>query len=153
MKLFRRYFFITLYTLSCLVGVANIAAAELPPVFSPDNVAINGYDPVGYFADGQPVKGNKDYSVVWRGTTWHFASEANRDQFEMNPAAYAPQYGGYCAYAVSRGYTATTAPEAWRIVDDKLYLNYSLNVREIWSQDIPGNIKKADRNWPDVLKK
>jgi len=153
MKLFRRYFFITLYTLSCLVGVANIAAAELPPVFSPDNVAINGYDPVGYFADGQPVKGNKDYSVVWRGTTWHFASEANRDQFEMNTAAYAPQYGGYCAWAVSNNYTASTDPDAWSIVNDRLYLNYSKSVRETWSRDISGNIRNGDANWPAVLAK
>jgi len=68
------------------------------------------------------------------------------------PAAYAPQYGGYCAWAVSQGYTASTDPHAWRIVDGKLYLNYSKGVQKRWQQDIPGNIAKGDANWPKVLK-
>ena len=89
---------------------------------------------------------------MWKGATWRFASAANRTAFEMNPKAYAPQYGGYCAYAVSRGYTAKIEPDAWRIVDGKLYLNYSRSVRTHWAADVPGNIAKANANWPAVLK-
>ena len=85
------------------------------------------------------------------GATWRFSTEANRDAFAANPEKYAPQYGGYCAYAVSEGYTASTTPEAWKIVDGKLYLNYSKDVQKIWEQDIPGRIANGDKNWPKVL--
>jgi hypothetical protein len=80
------------------------------------------------------------------------ASAANRDAFKADPAKYAPQYGGYCAWAVSRGYTAGIDPEAWKIVNDRLYLNYSTAVQAKWSEDIPGNIAKAGENWPKILK-
>ena len=83
--------------------------------------------------------------------TWRFSSEENRAAFAANPEAYAPQYGGYCAYAVSQGYTASTTPEAWTIVEDKLYLNFSTSVRRRWERDIPGHIAAANANWPDVL--
>jgi YHS domain-containing protein len=113
--------------------------------------AIDGYDPVAYFKQGKPVEGDSEYSYDWMGATWYFASAENRDLFAADPEKYAPQYGGYCAWAVSQGYTASSDPEAWRIVDDKLYLNYSKSVQSRWAQDIPGNIEKADANWPKVL--
>ena len=113
--------------------------------------AIRGYDPVAYFTQGKPLKGSSDYTLEYKGATWRFSSERNKEAFAQMPERYAPQYGGYCAYAVSRGYTAPIDPEAWTIVEDKLYLNYSKEIRAKWSQDIPGNIRKADANWPGVL--
>jgi len=113
--------------------------------------AIRGYDPVAYFTRGKPVKGNSDHTVEYKGATWKFSSAKNRLAFAGMPEKYAPQYGGYCAYAVSQGYTASIDPEAWTIVDDKLYLNYNKDIRAKWSRDIPGNIEKANANWPGVL--
>jgi YHS domain-containing protein len=112
--------------------------------------AIEGYDPVAYFEEGRPVEGDSDYAHEWMGATWYFASAENRDLFAADPEKYAPQYGGYCAWAVSQGYTAKIDPLAWAVVDDKLYLNYSLDVQKQWQQDVPGNITKADANWPDI---
>lgn len=117
------------------------------------SLAVSGYDPVAYFTDGRPVKGDRSYMLEWKEATWRFASSANRDAFQADPEKYAPQYGGYCAWAVAQGYTASTDPEAWNIVDGKLYLNYSKNVQNQWQQDIPGNIVKGDANWPRVLEK
>jgi YHS domain-containing protein len=100
---------------------------------------------------GKPMAGSSQFEYVWNGATWRFSSAENLALFMANPEAYAPQYGGYCAQAVSEGNLATTNPNAWRIVDGKLYLNYSLVVQQQWLQDIPGNIARADANWPDVL--
>lgn len=128
-----------------------LAQAAKPPLFATDDGAIRGHDPVAYFTTGEPTKGSDQHSFEWNGATFKFANAANRDTFAANPEKYAPQYGGYCAYAVSEGYTATTDPEAWTVYQGKLYLNYSLGVRERWSEDIPGRIAKADTNWPGVL--
>ncbi len=136
-----------------LLAVAVPAALALEPIQKTrfGDLAVSGYDPVAYFEDGQPIQGKKDFTHAWKGATWRFATASHRDLFAADPESYAPQYGGYCAFAVSKGYTASTDPEAWTIVDGKLYLNYSKKVREQWMQDIPGNIAKADKNWPDLL--
>ena len=118
-----------------------------------DAALIHDDDPVAYFSEGEPVKGKAAHAVTWQGAEWHFATAANRETFEANPEAYAPQYGGYCAYAASKGAVAPTAPDAWTVHDGKLYLNYSQTVRGTWSEDIPGNIAKADANWPAPLSK
>jgi YHS domain-containing protein len=114
------------------------------------SVAIEGTDPVAYFTAGKPIAGSSEFEHEWMGATWRFASAANRDLFAADPQKYAPQYGGYCAWAVSQGYTAKIDPEAWTIVGDRLYLNYSKEVRTQWSGDIPGNITKGDANWPKL---
>jgi YHS domain-containing protein len=114
------------------------------------SVAIEATDPVAYFTEGKPVEGSSEFEHEWMGATWRFASAENRDLFAADPEKYAPQYGGYCAWAVSQGYTAKIDPEAWTIVDDRLYLNYSKDVRTQWSQDVPGNITKGDANWPKI---
>jgi hypothetical protein len=113
-------------------------------------VAIEGTDPVAYFDQGRPVEGSSDFEHEWMDATWRFVSAENRDRFAADPEKYAPQYGGYCAWAVSQGYTAKIDPEAWSIVDDKLYLNYSKDVQKQWSADVPGNIAKGDANWPTI---
>lgn len=111
-------------------------------------LAIDGYDPVAYFADARPLRGQREFEQEYQGVRYRFASAANRDRFGADPEGYLPQYGGFCAYAVSRGYTADIDPEAWAVVDGKLYLNYSRRVRRLWQEDVPGNIRKADANWP-----
>jgi len=113
-------------------------------------LAIKGYDPVAYFTDGKPVMGSREFTVEWENATWRFASSRNRDLFNSDPAKYAPQYGGYCAYAVSQGHTADIDPRRWRIVAGKLYLNYNQTAQDRWSKDIPGHIVAADRNWPKL---
>lgn len=135
-----------------LLAISATAVAAKDPVYSAFlGGAISGYDPVAYFTQGKPVKGLSEYALAYRGATWKFSSAENRSQFKRTPEKYAPQYGGYCAYAVSRGYTASTDPEAWTIVDGKLYLNYSLGVRDKWGQEQVENIRKADGHWPGVL--
>jgi len=127
------------------------AAALQPRVYSYEGLAIRGADPVAYFTEGAAVKGSADFEYTWNGATWRFSSEANLDAFKADPAAYAPQYGGYCAKAVSEGNLASIDPEAWRIVDGKLYLNYSPAVQQQWLADVAGSIAAGDRNWDAVL--
>lgn len=115
-------------------------------------VAIKGYDPVAYFTDGKPVKGSKDFEHEYMDATWRFASAAHRDSFARDPKKYMPQYGGYCAYGVSKGYAVGIDPEAWKIVGGKLYLNYNADVQKEWLEDVPGRVKSADENWPKILR-
>ena len=133
-------------------AVASAADAQDIRYFVDGNgLAIRGTDPVAYFTQGAPVAGSSEYTYTWNNAIWQFASSENRDLFVANPDQYAPQYGGFCAWAVSQGYTASIDPNAWRIVDGKLYLNFNRGVQRRWEQDIPGNISQADANWPEVL--
>jgi YHS domain-containing protein len=116
-------------------------------------LAISGYDPVAYFSAGKPVQGSAKFKTTYQGAEFQFSSAANRDTFAANPARYAPQFGGYCAWAVSQGYTAGIDPNAWAIVGGKLYLNYNKDIQTRWQQNTAGNIAAANRNWPTVLKK
>ena len=136
-----------------LLLVPSVVLAVDPVNKSRGGIAIKGYDPVAYFEEGEPVKGREEFQHEWQGATWLFSSASNRDLFVADPERYAPQYGGYCAYAVSQGSTADIDPEAWTIVEGKLYLNFSKQVRELWSRDMPGNIRNADRRWPELLKR
>lgn len=139
-----------------ILGIFLLALA--PGVQAQSNVdssglALKGYDPVAYFAEGRPVPGKPEFSARHEDATYRFASAASRDAFLAAPAKYAPQYGGYCAFGMASGYKAPIEPEAWTIVDGKLYLNYNPSVRSRWSADIPGFIRKADANWPSVRSK
>ena len=130
------------------------ALAGKPEIFTglvPGNGAA-GYDTVAYFTMGKPVKGSPDFATEWKGATWQFSSAENLEKFKANPAAFAPQYGGYCAYGVAKGSLVKGEPEQWKIVDGKLYLNYSAGVQKTWAKDAAGNIGKADGNWPGLLK-
>jgi YHS domain-containing protein len=129
------------------------AGAEKPDIFAPDGIAVRGYDVVAYFTLGKPTPGKAEFSHAWKGATWRFANAAHRDAFKAEPAKYAPQYGGYCAYGVSQGVAVPVDPTAWRIVEGKLYLNFNASVQTKWAQDIPGYVGTADKNWPAVLKK
>lgn len=120
--------------------------------FERNGLAIDGYDPVAYFTDQQPVKGSSEFRSDFQGSTFQFASAAHRDAFAADPSKYAPQYGGYCAYGIAKGYKASIDPAAFTVVGNKLYLNYSEAVRSQWLSDIPGYVRKADANWPEVKK-
>lgn len=122
-----------------------------PTIFAEDSIAIRGADPVAYFTEARYVSGSADYVYEWGDATWQFASIENRDLFADNPEQYAPQYGGFCAWAVAEGYTAPVDPEAWEIVDGKLYLNYDARIQRRWQRDIPGNIARANENWPEII--
>ncbi|MEN7342661.1 MAG: YHS domain-containing (seleno)protein [Pseudomonadota bacterium] len=138
-----------------LLSIASSAYAAKAPVYTSlfSDTALKGYDTVAYFTEGKPVKGNKQFSTEWNGATWHFASADNLATFEADPAKYAPQYGGYCAWAVSQGYTASGDPKVWAVVDGKLYVNYNDDVGKTWRKDPAGFITLADANWPTVLEK
>jgi YHS domain-containing protein len=115
--------------------------------------AIKGYDPVAYFVSGKPAKGDSKFSHEWNGATWRFSSDENREKFKQSPEKYAPQFGGYCAWAVSQNYTANSDPEnAWKIVDGKLYLNYDRKVQQKWEADTAANIAKGETNWVRLRK-
>ena len=111
-------------------------------------VALHGYDPVAYFDSGKPVLGDLRFTHFWNGANWIFSSDANQLKFAANPAAFAPQYDGYCSYAAAQGYIAPGDPQTWRIVDGKLYLNFNAQAKELWERDIQANIAKANDNWP-----
>jgi hypothetical protein len=136
-------------------GVGAVAGAgPQPPVnVSRGQLALRGYDAVAYSTIGQPTQGSTNLEHRWNGAVWRFSTAANRDRFAKEPERYAPEFGGYCAYAVSRGYTADGDPHAWRIVGGRLYLNYSKSVQRLWEKDVPGNIAKGRQNWPGVLVK
>jgi len=129
----------------------RLARAATAPVFATDGVAINGHDPVAYFTQATHVAGSEAISHDWMGARWLFGSAENRDRFAADPMSFAPQYGGYCAFAMAHGAIAKTDPDAWTVFEGKLYLNYDLSVRTRWKQDIPGNIAKADTHWPGIL--
>lgn len=136
------------------LSIAGLAAAEQSAIYSASGkLAVKGADVVAYFTERRAVIGKAEHSTTWRGATWRFSSAENLAKFKANPEKYAPQYGGYCAYAVSEGYTAKIEPEAWSIVDGKLYLNYSLGIRKRWEQSKQERIRQADKNWPGVLKR
>ncbi len=139
------------------IGLATAAAAQSrrPEIYTGllSATAVGGYDPVAYFTQGKPVEGSSKLTFQWKGATWRFQSEANLAAFRAAPEKYAPQFGGHCAWAVSRGYTAKGDPRHWKIVDGKLYLNYDARVQRDWERDIPGHIGKANVNWPAVLAK
>ncbi|WP_294138478.1 YHS domain-containing (seleno)protein [Sphingomonas sp.] len=138
-----------------------IAAAALPsaayaatdPVYTGtfSNVALSGYDAVGYFTQGRPVEGKAALKTTYKGAEFRFASAANLAKFKANPAAFAPQFGGYCAWAVSQGYTASGDPQVWKIVGGKLYVNYNRDIGNKWEKNIPGFITAANKNWPKIL--
>jgi len=151
----RRFLLALGLALSLLALTAVSAHAGEKPVYTGffSNLAVGGYDSVAYFTVHKPVKGDSRFSTEYSGAQWQFSSAANRDAFAADPKRYAPQYGGYCAWAVSEGGTASADPKLWRIVDGKLYLNYDADVQKKWELDIAGHIRKADQNWPAVLGK
>ena len=136
-----------------LLTLASVAHAKTDPIYTSlfSSLAVGGYDVVAYFKEGKQVKGDGDFSIDYKDAQWRFSSEANLAAFTADPESFVPQYGGYCAWAVSQGYTAKGDPDNWTIVDGKLYLNYNDDVQATWEGDIPGFINAANTNWPSLL--
>lgn len=134
---------------------SGAAVAATPGVYTArfSDLAVGGYDAVSFFDASGPLKGVAAYATEHEGAAWRFASAANLEKFKADPSAYAPQYGGYCAWAVAQGKTAPGDPKYWTVVDGKLFLNYDAKVQRDWEKDIPGFIVKANANWPGVLAK
>ena len=142
---------IGLVSIVLLLGVN--AVAQKSETFVQCGNAIRAYDPVAYFTQSKPVKGNEKLVFKWNNANWYFSSQENLDLFKANPEKYAPQYGGYCAYGLSNGYKAPTDADAWTIENGKLYLNYNKEVRDMWNKERKERIEKADKNWPAVKDK
>ncbi len=118
-----------------------------------NTVGVNGYDLVTYFTDKRPLRGNGNFVSEQNGVTYLFSSEENKNAFEKDPDKYLPAYNGWCAFGVSVGKKFAADPEVWEIVDGKLYMNLDPSIKVMWREDIPGNIKKANKNWPKIKNK
>ena len=141
--------------LAALLAVVFVSTTSAKTLLNVDKsgVGIKGYDPVAYFTDNQPIKGSAQFQSDSNGVTYHFASARSKAVFDANPGKYEPQFGGFCAWAVSQGYTAPIDPNAFQVVNGRLLLQYSLSVRKQFSQDTEGNLRKADANWPAIVEK
>jgi len=138
---------------TAFTGWLSPAYAAEDPIYTSlfSNKAAKGYDVTAYFSDSKPIEGKSKYSTTYKGAEWLFANQENLDKFIADPEKYAPQYGGYCAYAAALGETVSADPEQWTIHEGRLFLNYDKAVNKIWLADKEGFIKKADQNWPTLL--
>ena len=150
MPLFLKSAFAAFVALALTTVGAQARSAEIyTGTFS--SLAVGGYDTVAYFKQGKPVLGKAEFATEYKGATWRFASKENLDAFKASPTAYAPQFGGYCSWAIAQNYTASGDPLVWKVVDGRLYLNYDRDVQAKWEKDIPGFIASANKNWPAAL--
>lgn len=134
-----------------LVGLSALAAAKDLQNLGGDGVAIQGYDPVAFFTDSQPVKGSPQFQSDYHGAKYYFASADHKAMFDKAPSQYEPQFGGFCAYGASRGKTVPVKIEAWQIVNGRLLMQYDLGVKDEFNKDPQGNLRKADHNWPGLI--
>ena len=139
----------TATTLALSLSAASFAA-DIDMNANGNDLAIQGYDPVAYFTNEKPTKGSSDFTATYKNAIYHFSSEENRDLFRASPAKYAPQFGGFCAFGVTKGRKFDTDPTAWRVVDGKLYLNLNKDVQKVWLEDVPGYITNANQTWPTI---
>ncbi len=141
-----------LLAMMCFVSLSTLALAANPIYIDSSNkLAIGGYDTVAYFSQSQAVMGVSAHSTYWKGATWHFSSQENKDLFIQEPEKYAPQYGGYCAYALAKNKLYKIEPEQFTIVEDKLYLNLNQATKAKWRKRSAKYIKKANLNWPKII--
>jgi len=154
-KISNRVFLLLSFAIGLAISFTACAKTESVKIVNTtnENVAIKGYDTVAYFAENSAVKGDPKFEFVWNGAKWLFSNAENLEKFKANPEQYAPQFGGYCSFAVSIGYTADGDPNAWKIVDGKLYLNYSPKVKEMWEAEQPQRIKDGEKNWKEFQTK
>jgi hypothetical protein len=139
--------------LAAVAFVIALSAAKPSVNAARDGLAARGFDVVAYVTDGRPMVGSSRFEARRNGAVWRFVDQSHREMFLSDPERYAPEFGGYCAYAVSQGYTADGDPRVWRVVEGRLYLNYSTRAQRLWERDIPGHIAKGRANWPSVLTK
>ena len=144
---------VTLWVSACATRTGVIATARpITPLRAPLGLALHGYDPVAYFDEQRPIKGSLALVQHWRGAEWRFANAQHLADFTANPEHFAPQYGGYCAFAVSRGTTADGDPKQWAIVGDRLFLNNNAFAKALWDRNRDANIHAGDVNWPQIPK-
>ena len=146
-----RFFTMMMAVFAVFVATPVVAATQASPVSAENGIAIQGYDPVAFFTVGKPLEGRAEHSIVYNGATWRFASADNLAVFKADPVRYAPQFGGYCAWAVSQHYLAPGDPKYWKVVDGKLYLNANARAKELWEADQADAIERGHANWPAVL--
>ena len=149
-------------TLTAVFATFAAFAAAIVPAHARDaevytglfsSLAVGGYDTVAYFKVNRPVKGKAEFSMQYKGATWQFASAENLNAFRANPAAYAPQYGGYCAFGMSEGRAVPGDPRVFTVIDGRLYLGTDADALRRWSEDVAANAARADRNWERMLEK
>ncbi|SEI55886.1 hypothetical protein SAMN05216327_102449 [Dyadobacter sp. SG02] len=140
-------------TAAAMLLAGQVTFAQKSEIFAPKGKAIKGYDVVAFFKDAKPVEGADSLTFHYKDADWLFASRANLEAFRSAPDRYVPQYGGYCAYGTSEGHKAPTEAETWTIVDDKLYFNYNMKVKNNWSKKREEFIEKADTQWPLIKDK
>jgi YHS domain-containing protein len=141
------------FVAACATPPAKISQEK--PVDEINNqrgLALRGYDPVAYFTDKKPIEGKPDITYQWKGATYHFATVEHRELFQRDPEHYAPQFGGYCAYAVSLGTTADGDPFQWAVDNDKLFVNNNAIAYALWNKSRSKNIRRGDVNWPLIPK-
>jgi len=143
------YLFLMFAATACTTTGGKVAAA---PWDTPKGWGLDGYDPVAYFTDHEPKLGDPKYAYEAQGIRWKFTSREHQQMFIADPRRYEPQFGGYCAYAVSLNTTAHGDPHQWAVVNDKLYVNANVIAAHLWSLDRSGNIDKGNKNWPGILK-
>lgn len=138
-----------------LLLLAPLAAYAGDSIYTGEgnNVAINGYDPVAYFTQGEPMEGSPEYSTQWRGAEWHFANAEHLARFRENPEQYAPAYGGHCAFGAVQGKALASSPEYWTIEDGRLFLNLNEEVHGKWVAEKEENIEVGDRKWQQIKTK
>ena len=138
-----------------LLSAATLLFAidPVPPFYQENGVAVKGTDVVAYFTLGKPAPGLARHSYSWMGAKWLFANEEHLNLFKANPEKYAPQYGGFCAWAAASGYKADADPTAWKIVDGRLFVNYNASVQKSWSADAAGLIRRGDARWSTISAK
>ena len=144
---------IAVATLMILLALPSVAQAKELNNLDGNGLALQGYDPVGFFTDNRPVKGNQQFQSQYHGATYYFASAEHKAAFDKEPAKYEPQFGGFCAYGASRGKAVPIKIEAWQIVNGRLLMQYDLDVKGKFNTDPQGNLSKADKNWPGLVEK
>jgi hypothetical protein len=138
--------------LLCMLATPALAG-DLVNVSGASGFALDGYDPVAFFTEGTPAHGNPGITAAHKGATYMFASKSHKEMFTQNPEKYLPQYGGYCAYGVAVGALFPVDINTWQIRNGKLYLNLNPDVLALFNQDVEGYIAKAEKQWPDLVRK
>ena len=140
----------TFLVIAVLGALAALARANEVVNIDKNGLALQGYDPVGYFTDNKPVKGSPEFTAPYKGATYQFATAEHRDLFNKSPAKYEPQFGGFCGYAASINKLAVIMPEYFQVLHDRLILQHNDKAWKLWHQDVEGNLQKADKNWPTL---
>jgi hypothetical protein len=138
---------------SCAPAIAGVPGSTSAINLDAHGVGLAGYDPVAYFDSGRPTKGDPGISTSYAGARYLFATAAHRKVFLQDPKKYVPEFGGYCVVGAAHGEKVDIDPATGKVVSGKLYLNNSKKALEIFDQDQPGTIVKAQANWPSVKDK